>query len=159
MRRTTKQIAEKYKGNLDYYRKPHYMRRLRGWAFAIVVIGSLAVALGYHRFGGKPEFFNTGPLTADHAQFQNRCDVCHTDARPDLASVLKLDRAVDKARGLNADSVKKLPEESLQLVNLVHGGVDSTLDKVKSGSLSGGIDKLTAEYVKHADLSKMDHAC
>jgi len=159
MRRTQKEISESYRGNLDYFRKPHYMRRLRGIAFAIAVLVSLGAAFGYFRLTKKPEFFNTGPLSLDHRQFQNRCEVCHTEARPDLASVLKFDRAFEKARSVNADTFKTLPADGLELVNAVHNSVDSTLNSVNAGTVNSALEKLTSKYSSEAELSKMDKAC
>jgi hypothetical protein len=152
MRRTTKQISETYRGNLEYFRKPHYLRRLRGWAFAIAVIASLAIAFGYSRLGGKPQFYNTGPLSANHSQFQNRCDVCHTDAQPDLTKVLKFDRAIESAHQSMHGGAKLASasgsEEGANVLGLVAGkGAFET------------VGKLTDAYHKVADLSRMDKAC
>ena len=41
---TPKQVAQKYWGNLGYFAKSHYLRRLRGWCSAIVALCSIAVA-------------------------------------------------------------------------------------------------------------------
>ncbi len=88
--RTARQIAEKYKGNLSYFRKPHALRTLRAIFFALAVVGSLAAAIGFRHFGGKKSFFNPRPISANHAKFADRCEVCHEDAHDDLAEVLRL---------------------------------------------------------------------
>ncbi|MHA3770856.1 cytochrome c3 family protein [Verrucomicrobiota bacterium sgz303538] len=163
MRRTSKQIAEKYKGNLDYFRKPHYLRRLRGWAFAIAVIGSLSAALGFYYFGGKPEFFNTGPLSANHAQFANRCEVCHADSQPDLAKVTKLDRAVEQIRKTDLEALKALPSKAGELAHVVQvraGGAASTLSHALSlDAARDAVSKLSEQYAESSHLSRMDRAC
>ena len=37
-RGTQKQIAQRFKGNLDYFRKPHYWRTVRLWTILAIVI-------------------------------------------------------------------------------------------------------------------------
>ena len=151
MRRTSKQIAEKYKGNLDYFRKSHYLRRLRGWTFVLAVVGSLGVALGFHYLGGTPQFYNTGPLSTNHQQFANRCEVCHVDAEPNLAKVTKLDRAVERVTNTNIDTLKTLPSKAGQLAQFVRTSAE--------GALSLDAGRLLDQYARSAELSRMDRAC
>ena len=96
--RTQKEIAQSYRGNLAYLRKFHFFRTLRGVVFLLVVVGSIGLALGYRHFGGHKEFFSTGPISANHAKFANRCEVCHADADPDLAKALHLPGAVHASK-------------------------------------------------------------
>ena len=87
---TQKQIAAKYKEDLTYYRRTHYMRRWRFWLSVLAVVGGLVWALGFHHLGGKAEFFNTGPISQNHAVFANDCAVCHEGATTDLLSLLPI---------------------------------------------------------------------
>ena len=44
---TQKQRAGLYAGNLGYFRKPHYLRRLRLWCFLATLILSLVTVVSY----------------------------------------------------------------------------------------------------------------
>jgi hypothetical protein len=75
--RTLKEIQGRIE--LTYYRKPHPLRRaLRtGWiaaAAASVIWIAVVEATGAHAT------YNSGPVSASHAAFASRCELCHTDA-------------------------------------------------------------------------------
>ena len=75
-RGTQKQIAQRFKGNLDYFRKPHYWRRLRFFTILIVsLIGCGAMAWFF--FGGSEAMYNPGPISQHHSQFAADCAQCH----------------------------------------------------------------------------------
>ena len=74
--RTQKQIAERYKGNLGYYRSLHPWRRARLIVSLLSIFGGLvAIAFFYKRTPEK--FFNPGPLSRYHAALPNNCSDCH----------------------------------------------------------------------------------
>ena len=75
-RRTQKQIAERYKGNLGYYNKLHPWRRAR-LIVSLLTLGAglLAICLLYKRTPEK--FFNPGALSRDHNALPKSCDECH----------------------------------------------------------------------------------
>ena len=75
-RRTQKQIAERYKGNLGYYNKPHPWRRARTWASLIAIAGGIA-AIVLFQIRGRETFFNAGKISAPHASFAANCANCH----------------------------------------------------------------------------------
>jgi hypothetical protein len=84
-RRTQKQIAEKYQGNLGYYRKAHLWRSARFIASFLALSVGLAAIIAYQRRGDE-RFFNPGKLSAAHAALIEKCASCHdksslTDAR------------------------------------------------------------------------------
>ena len=74
--RTQKQIAERYKGNLAYYRKLHPWRLARMSVTALAIFGGFA---GIYLFQkrGREEFFNPGKISSNHATFGNDCAQCH----------------------------------------------------------------------------------
>jgi predicted CXXCH cytochrome family protein len=74
--RTQKQIAERYKGNLGYYKKVHPWRRARRIVTAISIIGGLLAIWIYQRHG-RETFFSAGKISAEHAAFGNDCAKCH----------------------------------------------------------------------------------
>ena len=77
--RTQKSIAERFKGNLDYYKKAHYLRRAKFLVtLGVVVIGIAAMAV-WHFFGSE-KFYSSGSITRSHAQFANQCAKCHVGA-------------------------------------------------------------------------------
>ena len=79
--RTQKQIAERYKGNLTYYRLRHPWRMARWCVSFIAIVGGLAGILFYQRLifqkRASEEFFSAGTLSSHHAQFEQDCSRCH----------------------------------------------------------------------------------
>lgn len=75
-RGTQKQIAQRFKGNLDYFKKPHYWRRLRFLTILLVTLGGVAAMTVYY-FLGPETFYNAGPISRSHAHFANDCQKCH----------------------------------------------------------------------------------
>ncbi len=69
--RTTKQIAERFTGNLDYSRKPHYWRRWRFLTAVVVVFLAIAGVLAFHWYG-PDSFFNSGPISSKHAHIMQK---------------------------------------------------------------------------------------
>lgn len=82
-RRTQKQIAERYKGNLGYYKKPSHWRRARRWTSFVAIVGGIAAVIFFDRRAPQT-FFNTGPISSAHATFGNDCAQCHEPARPSV---------------------------------------------------------------------------
>jgi len=74
--RTQKQIAERYKGNLGYYRRLHPWRRTRLVVSLVTIFGGLVTILLFQRCG-RETFFNAGQIAAPHAKFANDCAKCH----------------------------------------------------------------------------------
>ncbi len=99
---TQKQIAEKYKGNFDYFKKGHYFRRLRGWCFLVAVVASVGGLVAF-QFWGKQSFLTTGPISENHASFANDCTLCHLGADSNL-----LGSMLGRKSGSKADAIKKV---------------------------------------------------
>jgi hypothetical protein len=74
--RTQKQIAERYKGNLGYYRRLHPWRRARMIVSLFAIFGGLLVIFLFPRCG-QETFFNAGKIATAHAKFANDCGKCH----------------------------------------------------------------------------------
>jgi len=79
--RTQKQIAERYKGNLGYYKRKHPWRVARFCATFIAIVGGIAGVLIYQQliFRQKvsEEFFSSGRISSHHAKFEQDCTQCH----------------------------------------------------------------------------------
>ncbi|PYI58361.1 MAG: hypothetical protein DMC59_08680, partial [Verrucomicrobia bacterium] len=71
-RRTQKQIAERYKGNLGYYRSLHPWRRARFWISFLAIIGGIA-GIVLFQTRGREIFFNPGKISSSHARFADDC--------------------------------------------------------------------------------------
>ncbi len=84
---TQKEIAGQYIGNLGYPKRPHYLRSIRFWCFAITVLGSIAGAVAYHQWGTQ-KAYSTGPISENHARFANDCRACHLEAETGLFKTL-----------------------------------------------------------------------
>jgi hypothetical protein len=78
-RRTQKQIAERYKGNLGYYNKPHPWRRAR-MLVSLITIGGGLFGIWLFQKRGHEKFFNAGTLSVNHADLINKCEACHDAA-------------------------------------------------------------------------------
>src|SRR4051794_36525544 len=74
--RTQKQIAERYKGNLGYYRSLHPWRRARLIVSLLTIIGGLIAIVSFQRCG-RENFFNAGRISSSHATIAQNCDACH----------------------------------------------------------------------------------
>src|SRR5882672_8913005 len=83
-RGTQKQIAQRFKGNLDYFRKAHYWRRLRFWTILIVSLVG-AAAMGFFFLKGSEGIYNPGAISQHHSKFANDCAQCHEPAKKSLA--------------------------------------------------------------------------
>ena len=84
---TQKQTTQKYGGNLGYFRRTHYLRRLRGWCFVIAAVCSLGAVASF-RFWGGDEIFSAGPISENHARFANDCRACHLAPKIDFLTAL-----------------------------------------------------------------------
>src|SRR3981081_1019113 len=74
--RTQKQIAERYKGNLGYYRRLHPWRRTRLIVSLLTIFGGPLAILFFPRCGSQT-FFNAGKISTSHANFADNCAQCH----------------------------------------------------------------------------------
>src|SRR3954466_2977120 len=79
--RTQKQIAERYKGNLGYYKKKHPWRMARFTVSFLALAGGLAAIIAYQnrifRREANEEFFSSGKLSSHHAKYEQDCAACH----------------------------------------------------------------------------------
>jgi hypothetical protein len=75
-RRTQKQIAERYKGNLGYYNKKHPWRRARRWVSFIAIVGGFT-SIVLFQMHGHAKFFSAGKISSNHAAFGDNCTSCH----------------------------------------------------------------------------------
>jgi mono/diheme cytochrome c family protein len=79
--RTQKQIAERYKGNLGYYKRKHPWRVARFCASFIALTGGIAAIVVYQKLifqqRVSEEFFSSGKISSHHAKFEQDCAQCH----------------------------------------------------------------------------------
>lgn len=72
--RTTKKLAKRI--DLQYFKRPHPLRRWRFWLSVAVPV----VALGWlvtQRAQGGQKAYSSGPLSTSHAVFTQQCSLCH----------------------------------------------------------------------------------
>jgi len=74
--RTQKQIAERYKGNLGYYKRKHPWRVARWCASFLAIAGGIAGIILFQKRGNE-EFFSSGRISSNHAAFARDCAKCH----------------------------------------------------------------------------------
>lgn len=100
--RTQKQIAERYKGNLGYYKKKHPWRVARWCANLLALAGGIAGVIVYQKLLAQKrvseEFFNTGTISTSHAAQAQDCASCH-----DKGAVLAGDHSFSKFKAVVSD--------------------------------------------------------
>ena len=125
-RRTQKQIAERYKGNLGYYNKLHPWRRARRWVSLISILGGLAAIWLFQQYGSET-FFNVGQISSNHASFANDCAKCHDKSQaPSGPLTREKFTAVLKQRfqhGVTFDSIDRKCESCHQQHNFHEANV------------------------------------
>lgn len=146
---TQKQIAEKYKGNLNYFHKPHYYRTLRWVAFLVVAIASVIAVFTWPHWGGE-ELFSTGPISANHAKFAHDCRACHVGADPNFLKGFPLEKARNFSLQNLADAAGALPSlESLKI----------SAEKMRATTDKAHLAALVQQGLEISSLSNMDRAC
>jgi len=145
---TQKQIAAKYKDDLTYYKKTHSFRRWRFWLTMLALIGGVVWAVGFHRLGGSAQFFNTGPISENHARFANDCAACHSGASTDMLSILPVDKT------------KAALQSSTPLLETLKGAGNRALASAKE-NLSDPQKLATAAHaaLNSLNLDHIDRAC
>ncbi len=159
--RTQKQIAQKYKDNLDYYKHGHFFRRLKLACFLLAVVVSLGAVFGFQAWGTK-EYFNTGPISQNHARFANNCGVCHDGGAPDLARALKLDQAITDLKegalaSVDLDKVKNIASNAASSIK------NFSAEELRAAAARNfspeKLSELSQTVIKKSSLAGMDRAC
>src|SRR5689334_17590461 len=78
-KRTQKQIAERYKGNLGYYEKIRFWRIARTIVGLLGLAGVIAAIVQFDRYGNE-QFFSSGKISSNHAAFAQTCQKCHNES-------------------------------------------------------------------------------
>jgi hypothetical protein len=99
--RTQKQIAERYKGNLGYYKTRHSWRLARWWVNLLAISGGIAGIIVFAERGNE-EFFSSGKISSNHAAFARDCAKCH-----DKGAVLGDEISVAKFRSVVKDRFQR----------------------------------------------------
>ena len=73
--RTTKQLAQRI--DLQYFTRPHALRRWRFW-LSIAVPGIALLWFAVQRVEGGKKTYSSGPLAQAHTVFTQQCSLCHT---------------------------------------------------------------------------------
>ncbi len=73
--RTTKQLAQRI--DLQYFTRPHALRRWRFWLSIVVPVFALLWFTAQRVEGGK-KTYSSGPLAQAHAVFTQQCNLCHS---------------------------------------------------------------------------------
>ncbi|HEY2614261.1 MAG TPA: cytochrome c3 family protein [Chthoniobacterales bacterium] len=115
--RTQKQIAERYKGNLGYYKRKHPWRVARFCATFVAVVGGIAAIVVFQK-RGREEFFSAGRISSNHANFAEDCAQCHdkTGALGDDITLTKIKAVVKERfhRGIDFSAIDRKCEQCHQ---------------------------------------------
>jgi hypothetical protein len=95
--RTQKQIAERYKGNLGYYKRKHPWRVARWCASFVAIAGGLAAIFLFQK-SGTEQFFNSGTISSGHETIARDCVQCH-----DKGAALQKDFTFAKFKNIVSD--------------------------------------------------------
>lgn len=71
--RTTKTLAQRM--DLQYFKRPHAFRSWRLWLSISIPVVAVIWLFARHASGEK--IYSSGPLSASHAAFGKKCEVCH----------------------------------------------------------------------------------
>lgn len=72
--RTTKKLARRI--DLQYFTRPHPLRRWRFWLSVTIPVLALGWLLTQRAQGGQ-KAYSSGPLSTSHAVFTQQCSLCH----------------------------------------------------------------------------------
>jgi hypothetical protein len=112
--RTQKQIADRYKGNLGYYKKKHPWRVARWWTSFLALAGGIAGIIAFYERGNE-EFFSSGKISSNHAAFARDCAKCHDKgaALGDQITLVKFQSVVNDRfhRGIDFTSIDRKCEQ------------------------------------------------
>jgi hypothetical protein len=112
--RTQKQIAERYKGNLGYYKRKHPWRVARWCANLLAIAGGIAGIILFPKHGNE-EFFSSGKISSSHASFTQDCAKCHdkSAAIDDRITLVKFTSVVNDRfhRGIDFTSIDRKCEQ------------------------------------------------
>ncbi|MEY2439383.1 MAG: hypothetical protein QOI34_768 [Verrucomicrobiota bacterium] len=75
-RRTQKEVAERYAGNLGYYARIHLWRGARRLVTLLTIVAALIAFWAFSKFG-RETFLNPGPISRPHTAFADQCEACH----------------------------------------------------------------------------------
>ncbi len=149
-RGTQKQIAQRFKGNLDYFKKPHYWRRLRFWTILIVcLLGTAAMAVMY--LSGRETIYNPGPISSQHARIANDCSQCHEPAKRSLSGA-KLKLSND---GIDARCEKCHARHAFHESNVVNARACTACHREHEGAKSLATRDTSQCLRCHGDLREM----
>ena len=79
---------------LDYFRRPRSMRRLRRRVFAAVFLSSIAVIVILTFLPRNRSIYEAGPVSSAHAMFNDECARCHTLKFSPLERLVRGDEGV-----------------------------------------------------------------
>src|SRR5438067_4405149 len=116
--RTQKQVGEKYKGNLNYFNKPHFFRVLRFTCSLLAFVVGIGSIVWFYKHGSD-QFYNPGLISQNHASFKNDCGQCHQARQRDFLNLVspgKVKTAMDDTfhRGISPSTISTFSERLLR---------------------------------------------
>ena len=76
-KRTQKQVAERLKGNLDYYNHRHFWLTWRWWLSSLTLLAGVGMVPAFYHWHAPESVMNPGPISRAHASIANNCAACH----------------------------------------------------------------------------------
>src|SRR5829696_4970614 len=86
---------------LDYFRRPRPLRRVRSQVTKLVLLGCALLVAGVSLLPGSRRIYQAAPVSSAHALFNDDCEACHT-AR--FATATRLVRGDDAVRSVSDEA-------------------------------------------------------
>jgi hypothetical protein len=162
-----KQISQRYQDVIPTYTRGHYLRNFRNFLGMVAIVGGFVAALGF-RFYGNAEFFNTGPISKNHAAFANQCEACHLGASTDLLSILPFGHSKEFLKGSETEllnSLRSAGQMAMERVATIAQDATATAanpDSLKRFTDGEALKKLadaTEAALSHVNIDRIDEAC
>lgn len=166
--RNRKEIAQKYRQNLDYFKKPHYLRTLKKLVAVLAILlsaGGIALFFQY----GSPQFYSPGPISKNHSHIANNCASCHEDGQGRIKAQIgqltesAFQTAHEAVKDLDLNDLPKslnLGKLGLSTADLAH--LKAGLQKAAENSvkeLAGGAITFANTKIQVVNYAKIDQAC
>src|SRR5439155_15720318 len=76
---------------LDYFRRPRPLRRVRRLVTGLVLLGCALLVAGVALVPGSRRIYQAAPVSTAHALFNDNCEACHTVKLATAARLLRGD--------------------------------------------------------------------
>lgn len=168
-----KKISKEYSGHLAYFRKPHYLRRLKFLCFTGALTAIVVGMFTYEKWASQ-KAFSPGPLSQNHAHLADHCESCHSGSDKGLGAGFVLENlgnlsSLSSLEAMDAACIKchpgtELHAPQMQLIglrnpakgSLVHASACSTCHREHAGPQRMALPSDRSCTDCHGDAQKLE---